>query len=227
MTQDDIPTPRSRRRQFTLRSLFRLMAVLTIIASWWISFRLFRENQNLRQENIRLWGEVGELHMAEGTEDKLQAIGVPTTDDMVWKWRVHVPNRQNIFLTVHSGKITEEIPQRISGTTLFPGEYLVTAAFRKDHQDRWQWLVKEERADEQRGASSSFSIYASDEQIKLIQSGHSTRTSYIGNAISLAEPGKPLALLRYRVFATEPTRTIEREPAEGVLVWICEGDPSN
>ncbi len=93
----------------------------------------------------RLWGEVGELHLAEGTEDKLQAIGVPTTDDMVWKWHVHVPNRQNFFLTAEVGKIAgEDIPERISGTTLFPGEYVVTVAFRKDFQDRWQWLVAEE-----------------------------------------------------------------------------------
>ncbi len=94
--------------------------MLTIFASWCISYRLYRENQNLRLENARLWGEVGELHLAEGTEDKLQAIGVPTADDMAWKWHVHVPNRQNFFLTVQVGKIAgEDIPDRISGLNYF------------------------------------------------------------------------------------------------------------
>lgn len=226
MAQTNLSSQRFARRQFTLRSIFRLIAILTIIASWWISFRLYRENQNLRQENTRLWGEVGELHVAEGTENKLQAIGVPTTDDMVWKWHVHVPNRQNFFLSVQVGKIAEDIPDRISGLNLYPGDYLVTVAFRKDFQDRWQWVLKQEPDGGRGGASTSTAGFASDEQVKLLLGGHSTRASHVANGICLAEPGKPLQLLRYRVFAQEPNRQMERSPAEGVLVWICEGEPN-
>jgi len=222
MTQMYLSSQRFARRQFTLRSIFRLIAILTIIASWWISFRLYRENQNLRQENTRLWGEVGELHVAEGTEDKLQAIGVPTTDDMVWKWHVHVPNGQSFIFSVYVGKIAEEILDQVSGPTLYSGEYLVTVAFRKDFQDRWQWFVSAEPDGGRGGASTATASFASDEQVKLILGDHSTRASRVGNGICLSKPGKPLELLRYRVFSQEPNRQMERGPAEGVLVWFSD-----
>ncbi len=195
-------TPRFSRRQFTLRSIFRLIAMLTIFASWCISYRLYRENQNLRQENTRLWGEVGELHVAEGTEDKLQAIGVPTTDDMVWKWHVHVPNRQNFFLSTQVGKIAEDIPDRISGLNLDPGEYLVTVAFRKDFQDRWQWFVKQEPDGGRGGLSASNVYYPSEEQVALIKGGHSSRGSYISKGLILRRARSAAATNAIPLFCT-------------------------
>jgi len=103
----------------------------------------------------------------------------------------------------------------------------VTVAFRKDFQDRWQWFVKQEPDGGRGGLSASNVYYPSEEQVALIKGGHSSRGSYISKGLIRAEPGQPLQLMRYRYFAQEPSRKMEREPAEGVVIWIWEGERSS
>jgi hypothetical protein len=133
MSESSVPTD-STRWQFSLRTMFVLVGLIALVAALVVSYHQFHEIRQLREENARLRGEVGELKIEEGTEDKLQAIAMPTSEDMVWKWRVHVPDRRNIFLTLHVGKIDQSgLPGQPGGTWMSPGKYVITAAYRQDH----------------------------------------------------------------------------------------------
>jgi hypothetical protein len=219
------PPELRRRPQFSLRTLFVLVGLIALGAALVVAYRQYRQIQLLREENVRLRGEVGELNIEECTENKLQAIAMPTSEDMVWKWRVHVPNRQSIFLTLHVGKIDDsEVPGRIGGTTLFPGEYVVTAAYRQDHNGVWQWFL-EEKPFPEGGGYSSFSDPVPDSQAKVIAGSHSTVVASVSKVVTTAEPRKPLVLLRFRASAQPLTGPTRHDAAEGVLVWINEGKP--
>jgi hypothetical protein len=205
--------------------MFVLVGLIALGSALVVSYRQFQEIRLLREENARLRGEVGELKVEEGTEHKLQAIAMPTSDDMVWKWRVHVPDRKDIFLTLHIGKIDQSgLPGQPGGTRMFPGEYVITAAYRKDHNGGWQWFVNTLPYPES-GSYVSSSTPVSDSHAKIIAGNHSTEFAGVGKAVTMADPGKPLELLRLRVLPQPSTGSTQLDAAEGILVWIYEGTP--
>lgn len=211
--------------QFSLRTLFVVVGIIAVGATLLVSYRQFHEARMLREENARLRGEVGELKIEEGTEYKLQAIAMPTSDDMVWKWRVHVPDRQNIYLSVHVGVINDSgFPGSPGGSGIDPGEHVITASYRQDHTGVWQWFVVIDSYPRNRG-SLSFSNPVSDSLAKVIAGNHSTATSGVGNTVTLAEPGKPLELFRFRVFPQAQSSPSGKDSGEGILIWIYEGMP--
>jgi hypothetical protein len=169
--------------RYSLRTLFVLVGLVALSAAFFVSYRQFQEIRQLREENAQLRGEVGELKIEEGTEDKLQAVAMPTSEDMVWKWRVHVPDRKNIYLTPHVGKINESgLPGQPGGTRMFPGEYVITAAYRQDHNGVWQWFVNTESYPT-RSSSVSSSNPVSDSQAKIIAGSHSTEFAGVGKTV--------------------------------------------
>jgi hypothetical protein len=226
MTEPVEPNYEARRRpQFSLRALFLLVGLIALCAALFAAYRQYREMRLLREENARLRDELGELKIDEGTENKLQAIAMPTSEDMVWKWRVHVPNRQNIFLTFHVGKIDDsDIPARNGGTALSPGEYVVTATYRQDHNGVWQWFL-EEKPYQGGGADSSYSDAVSDGYVKMLAGSHSTVVTGVSKAVTTVDPAKALVLLRFRASAQPLAVSTRHEEAEGILVWVCEETP--
>jgi hypothetical protein len=211
--------------QFSLRTLFVLVGLIAVGATLLVSYRQFHEARVLREENARLRGEVGELKVEEGTEYKLQAIAMPTSEDMVWKWRVHVPNRQNIFLSVHAGVIDNAgFPGSPGGHAIDPGEHVITVSYRQDHTGVWQWFVVIEPDPRTRG-TISLSNPVPDSLAKVIAGSHSTATSGVGSTVTLAEPGKPLELFRFRIFPQAQSSPSGKDAGEGILMWIYEGMP--
>jgi hypothetical protein len=226
MSQSSVSADSTHHRlQFSLRTMFALVALIALGAALVVSYRQFQEIRLLREENARLRGEVGELKIEEGTEDKLQAIAMPTSEDMVWKWHVHVPDRKDIFLTLHVGKIGQSgLPGRPGGTWMSPGEYVIMAAYRQDHNGVWQWFVNTEPYPT-RGSYVSSSNFVPDSQAKIIAGNHSTEFAGVGKTVTLAQPGKPLELLRLRVLPQPTAGPTQGGTEEGILVWIYEGTP--
>jgi len=217
--------PTRRHWQFSLRTLFVVVGIVALGAAFIASYRQFHEARLLREENARLRGEVGELKIEEGTEYKLQAIAMPTSEDMVWKWRVHVPARQSIFLSVYVGIIGNSgFPGSPGGNSIDPGEHVITASYRKDHTGVWQWFVVIEPYPRNRG-TISLSNPVSDSLAKVIAGTHSSATSGVGSTVTLAEPGDPLELFRFRIFPQAQSSPSGKEAGEGILMWIYEGMP--
>lgn len=217
----------ARRFRFSLRTLLIATALVAVVIALVLAYRQTNENEFLRQENGRLRGKLGELKIEPGTEDRLQVLIVPTVEDMTWKWHVHVPPRKNFYLASHMGKhiAAHGIPEQIEGMGLNPGEHLVTVAFRLNAKNEWELLVQN-RSDAAASGGVSTGLPAKD--AKPLIEHHITYSECAGEgSISSTDPGKPLQLLRYRVFSTPPSHQSQDDPTDGILVWICEGQPSH
>jgi hypothetical protein len=218
---DSMDAPAHRRFHFSLRTALAAIALIAVCLTLFISWRQSRENQLLRQENARLRAETGQLQIEPGTENKVQAVGISTAEGLTWKWRVYVPNRQNIRISLICGaKIpAHSIPTEVGGGTLNPGEHLITVALHRNVHDKWEWHLNSETTQVSIGSGD----FISDEEAKPLIDPHYGNTESVTNkAATLVEPGQPLILLRYRAFPAQPTRQQESNPANGVMVWIHE-----
>src|SRR5688500_10564334 len=89
-------TSKLRRPRFSLLALIGLTTTIAMGIAIWL---LYAEIVPLREENRRLRDELGELFVEDDT--KVHAIAVRSTEDLVWKWRIWIPEgrRYNIHAT--------------------------------------------------------------------------------------------------------------------------------
>ena len=211
--------------QFSLRSALIVIVIVGIAASLWVSRRQPGENVQLRQENARLRNEAGELTIEPGTEDQIHAIGVPTVEQLAWKWRVYVPPGRNYRIHVASGKVapTGDVLEshNPSSFSVENGESLVTVALRRDVHDHWIWKVQSGPVGT--GASA-------DDELANILVGDSYTSTTTGVGLSnpaMVAANRPLELLRLRAFRNQNTvPNANASPTDGVLVWISENSGS-
>jgi len=82
-------------------SLLGLFALVTIVALG-IALYLTQSRLAIAQAEVqRLRRETGHLTIDDPTQ--VHVINVPTTDDMHWRWRIHLPGRHDFGVFAHRG----------------------------------------------------------------------------------------------------------------------------
>lgn len=187
------------RLRFTLRTLLIGTACVAVAVMLVLAYRQGRENQLLRQENLRLRNELGEIQVEPGDKDKLHAVAVPTAESMTWKWRIFVPAGR-IFSLYSAG---DEIPAAgesrasFSKLQLVSGQQTIVVTLHKDYRGQLCWHAQTPHS------SSTFST-GSPEFTKLIEDDNFGSTSASVSSLTKVEPHHDLQLLRIRLFPTPP-----------------------
>ena len=136
--------PPRRRFQFSLRTALLLIALAAVGISLWVSNRMYKQNEQLRADNIRLRNEVGEINVEEGGEYKLHAIRAPGDASRTWKWRVFVPAGHTFYLNAVLNQIPAagDIAMPSSQVMIPQGYQTISLELRKNDRNQWQWDLR-------------------------------------------------------------------------------------
>jgi hypothetical protein len=122
-------------------SLLTSFLLLTIAGMAIVVVRLWREVSPLRAEVWQLRDETGRLSIDDPT--RIHAIEVRTSEPLLWKFRVWVPEGEKAIVRSRWGGVPRVgVPEAQAGLHLVPGEQWIT--YRVKHspsQNAWQaWL---------------------------------------------------------------------------------------
>lgn len=209
------------RFRFTLRTLLVATTLAAIAIALVLAYRQSHENRLLRQENLRLRNELGQIQVEPGDEDKLHAVAIPTTDSMTWKWRLFVPTGRtfNLYTAADLLPAAGENPSNFSKMQLDSGEQTLVVTLRKDYRGQWCWFMQMPHA------SNTFSG-GSPEFTKLIDDGDFGSTYTTVLSLVKVEPRHDLQLLRIRLIPRPVGGSISsaqlNTAGPGAELWISE-----
>lgn len=210
--------------RFSLRAFFLLLFIASLVASnFFTAWQLGRS----REEVIQLQKELGRLVVTD--RDKVNVVAVPTYEDMLWRWRLYVPKGMSLNVHIAAGKIPPRgIPDigSCSSGPIEEGEYVMTAAVRRDRNNKWQFTV-ERKSDIQGGtARRSSGINIADEDAGWLTGNIGWGASIAGAAGSTEthDLNGPFELLRARSFKrTSPSSSSSTSaPTDGVVLWLTK-----
>ncbi|HVX11487.1 MAG TPA: hypothetical protein VHC22_09920 [Pirellulales bacterium] len=205
-------------RMFRVRFSLRAFLLLLFIASL-IGSNLFTAWQlgKVREENAQMRKELGYLVVSDPT--KVNVVAVPTYEDMLWRWRIYVPQGHSLWICGS----TRDVPQigvtdSYSSATLTEGEYLLTAAIRPDRHGKWQLTVARQ------GGSASFGFGGDDGTWIDEGLGWESMQAGTGTTEVLDPDQLPGVLLRVRAMVKTATGSMSSPSptTKGVLVWISK-----
>ena len=106
-------------------SLLAALLLMTIAGMAIVIVQLWREVGPLRAEVVQLRNETGRLSVDDPT--KIHAIEVRTSEPLLWKWRVWVPQGQNVLARYHFGSMPSSgVPAASGSVHLKPRKNWVT-----------------------------------------------------------------------------------------------------
>jgi hypothetical protein len=200
------------RLRFSLRAFLLLLSVGSLIGS-----NLFTAWQldKLRTQNAEMAKELGRLVVTD--RNKINVVAVPTYEDMLWRWRIYVPKGRSLYLCGSTHAIPQTgYPENFSAMTLTDGECLLTAAIRRDRQNKWQLTLARE-------SGSSSSGIADEDSDWLVDSPGWGSEQAGTNGTELFNAEEPLVLLRVRSMEKTPgggSTSSQSPTGKGVMVWI-------
>lgn len=214
------------RLRFSLRAFLLLLFIASLVGS-----NLFTSWQlhDAREQIMQLNKDLGRLVVADVDIDKVNFVAVPSYEDLLWRWRLHVPKGMSLYVHLGVGEIPlNGIPQ-LSGSSSGPieeGEYLMTAAIRRNRENKWQFTVERKR-DIQGGslsASSSVSIAGQYAAWLTGEVGFGSSMAGAGGSTEVSDLSRPFELLRVRSFKkTSPGSSASTaQPTDGVLLWLTK-----
>ncbi len=125
-------------------SILNALLLTTVVAMAIVIVQFWREVGPLRSEVRQLRDELGVITVSEPS--KLHAIQVRTKDEMIWKWRVWVPEGKKVRLKLLWSDVPlNGYPSRVDVTTdeLHPGQQWVTVRVQKAAGiDKWQCALE-------------------------------------------------------------------------------------
>ncbi len=238
MEADETPIAVPARRRFSLRfslwTLFVLALLISlVISNLMTSWHLRRSQEMIAQKEAEI-----DMHLTEieHYQDKLgmlrikdqaktHIIAVEMLQDMVWRWRIFVPEGKEYLINTVVGEIPpNDYPPAHQFERLESGETQLTISFLHDAQGEWK--AKTEMTGDSGAASMSFKL-PEEKMAWYGSSGTATsnvfRPSY---GQKLIEVTQPIQLIRLRKwFRQEAGTTTDRtQPANGILVWL---EPAN
>ena len=81
-----------------------IVSVLGLVTGWWSTYRNLTmsriENARLKYDLSSLRRETGYLKITD--ENKIHAIGLPSLDNLTWRWRIYIPRKRS-DLELHWG----------------------------------------------------------------------------------------------------------------------------
>jgi hypothetical protein len=213
------------RVRFSLKGLLLFLLVATLAASnIFTSYRLKQSHD----ENAKLRTELGYLTIED--RSKLNVVQIATYEDLKWQWRVYVPEESKLVLRTATHDIPEYgLPLNSGRLGLRHGEYLITAAVRRDREGKWQLTLAT-------GGTLSRTPFPEAAAIWLNDKASTTAYSAGGGRTETQKPDKPLRLLRVVsqahlppgtgpvTYATDdiPPLGKRNRIGDGLLIWIDE-----
>jgi hypothetical protein len=182
---------------------------MTIVGMAIVIAQLWREVGPLRAEVRHLRDEVGKLSIDD--ESKIHAIEVRSSEPLLWKWRVWVPQGQSVLVRSQWGNIPSSgVPPAGGSLHLKPGENWITlrahpspsgnswsaqletatssVGFSIQEPDRWwQWPTTSSTAE---GAGFTTTVAGERDPIFILKR---VRVSPIRNPSKLLRPTAPTA----------------------------------
>jgi hypothetical protein len=152
---------------------------------------------------------------------------MPLYAELQWQWRVHVPTANRFGIQVGTGMIPKEgfDDVRGGGTLVLPaGDTIVHASLYRDYRGR---LVFRTYA-----GGNSFKTELEEAQADWLNGSGWNTTAAGSNGTEIADPGKPMVLLRFRATkqfefqnddGTMSTACrVSDEPTPGLMAWISD-----
>jgi hypothetical protein len=215
-------TATRRRVRFSLLTLLLLTALLLVSVSHFVTSRRLDATQAaLRQAN----NDLGQLTVDDA--NKLHAISLPTFQHQQWRWRVQLPSGQRYRLRWLVDNVPQEgVPQapRVNQIQLIDqyakpiatGEpFILTLALTKNAEGQASLTFAVPNRSTTIPLKDQAAWAASDSGI-----GWSTWTAGMQGTESVVKT-QPMMLLRYRRGKEVPGGwTVEKNPTEGIAVWI-------
>ena len=178
-----------------------------------------------REEVGRMATELGRLTISD--PNTLNVVALPTYEDMTWRWRVHVPLATKYRLLVSTQEIPSSgIPSDHGCSELAPGEYIVTAAVRRDRLGQWRLTLAQQ--------NGAIGMVIPEEQAKWLTDSPGYSTQQAGSGASeAAASDAPFVFLRLNCMQKTPGGGGVSAPpgarTDGIMVWVDEkplGAPS-
>lgn len=205
-----IPTLR-----FSLKTLFLVLLFGSLAAS--NIFTSYRWKQ-AREENTALRKEVGYLVVDD--PDKISLVAVPTLDELTWRWRIHVPDGSRPQVRISGQQIpVNEFSTSYSATTAPSGDYVLTAAVRRNRFDEWTLTVSFGSGSSTTSIDQRFAGWL--EKQKGASGWSSSQAGTSGAEVHA--PDEKFTLLRVRAMvpsADGTSASTTDQPSDGILIWV-------
>ena len=205
------------RLRFSLRTFLLVLLFGSLIGSHlFTSWRL----RHTLTENAEMRKELGRLEITD--EDKVHLIAVPTSEDLLWRWRLYMPKgsgRHDVCVATHA--ISDKgFPESLGTIPLLPheGEHVLTAAIRPDRSGEPRLTITWGTG------SSTFGISESDARWFVENRGYASSLAGAAGTQEIFDPDKPIILLRLRAMETHAGGSAsvspDTPPGDGLMIWI-------
>jgi hypothetical protein len=193
--------------RFSLLTILLLMALVACGITIW---QLWREVGPLRAEVRRLRDEAGVLSVDDPT--KVHAIRVDTKDELLWKWRVWIPQNRTFVIRCRGRDVPSDgfpMEGTSSISLLGKGEQVIVYRVDQDRRDdKWYGTLE---------AGSARVGRFDHPWVKW--SSSTSMTAGVGKATSSFKPGQRIELIRHRISQASDSRKIE-DPSAGFMIWL-------
>lgn len=216
----DEPSTNERPRWRPRFSLLTMILLTTIVGLTMVIVQLWREVGPLRKEVRQLRDEVGVITVEDPS--RLHAIEVRTKDEMIWKWRIWVPESSKTVLKFLWGNVPlEDYPPvaDITSDELRPGEQWITITVQKAPGiDKWQYVLERSR-------DSDFTVPISEDKQWFLTPRDNFASGGVGTFTRMDDDddGRHTFLLkRHRVqLKRKPlSATDDPDPLPGFMLWL-------
>lgn len=212
------------RLRFSLGTLFVAAIILTLIVSnVFTSWHLHKAREKERIQRVEIAALRKERRLFDTSVwDHVHILALETNQDMVWKWRVHVPHGKKFSLRTVIGKITDRnFPHDNRYRLIGPGELVLTCTVARNAAGEWEQTI-----------SQSFDSHKGTDIVKIPNAsmdwyGKRGSSSTAGSITpSLKQQSfsgnHEIELLRFRHWVQgKPNQTYNpSEPTDGILLWL-------
>ncbi|MDA1050242.1 MAG: hypothetical protein O3C40_07150 [Planctomycetota bacterium] len=228
-SEQAVAARRPRRKwRFSLRKLFAVCIIATIVASHLItSVRLYFANSELRE----LRREVGYLDVRNTNLPYI--VAVKTLDDLTWKWKLYLPAGRKFIIREFLGDAPPKSNFNVQGShvqrfgAIFTGYVDLELTLRRDHEGKW---VRKYVVTDEDGSSIDSPTQLPAELVSRMEDSAYSRsyaTFGVGHTIQLKlkDSGtsvEPLDLVRLHIKDKLKGTPYRDEPTFGVFVRLEE-----
>jgi hypothetical protein len=170
---------------------------------------LWREVGPLRDEVRRLRDEVGVISVDD--PERIHAIRIDTGGDLLWKWRVWLPENRVYVLRSHGDKVPKEAYPNEGGSIWLrePGEHVIVYRIQRNAQnDEWYGQLE-----------TRTGRVGSDNHPWVTWSTKTSTSGGVGNSTQAFEATERVEIIRHRVSQNSDSSKIE-DPAAGFMIWL-------
>jgi hypothetical protein len=197
-------------------SILTALLLMTILAMALMIAHLWREIVSMRAELRALRDETGRLSIEDPT--KIYAMGIRTNDQLLWKWRIWVPDGAKVFLGAKWGDVpVTGVPKNVEMDQLEPGEQWIEMRVDQDPKDSvWRASLESKRWKHRLPLPPEDCWWTWPQGAGLLIEGVQHETGSEG------KPGEPLIITRDRRDHSNGSVQLQasKAPSAGFIIWL-------